>query len=206
MTTIPAQCALIASELEAAKSLADDLLQEFQNSPPGRDKSRAFYVWRQANSKARSFANALDKCLNPPPSPPDLIPVRVQPIMNATQTAFDAAVVINNQGAGPAAGPFKVVLGVEYVDYSQDPPLRPFRVATLNVPADVTIAPGATYVTTDTMKAVPINHRPGTSDTPLFDMYALVDSDNQIKETLENNNNLEHHVCEIVGDTFVCER
>jgi hypothetical protein len=189
MATVPPQCALIAQELADARSLANDLLQEFKDSPPGQKKSQAFNEWRAANSQVKSFANALERCLNPPPPLPDLVPVRVAANVNAAQTAFDAAVVINNQGAGPAPGPFKITLGVTYVDYSQDPPLYITPVATLQVPNNVTIQPGATYTTSDTMKNIPINHRPGTNDTPLFDLYILVDSDFEISESLENNNN-----------------
>jgi hypothetical protein len=39
MATVPPQCALIAQELDDARSLANDLLAEFRDSPPGK-KSR----------------------------------------------------------------------------------------------------------------------------------------------------------------------
>jgi hypothetical protein len=133
-----------------------------------------------------------ENCLNPPALLPDLVPVGVSRSRSAptTQPAFDAAVVINNQGAETAVGPFKVTLGVEYPDYSQDPPLRVYREVALNVPAAVTIDPGATYQTTDAMKNIPINRRPGSTLPPIYDYYILVDADNQIEETNNENNYL----------------
>ena len=131
--------------------------------------------------------NALDRRL---PPLPDLVPIRVQPTVNVTQTAFDASATIINQGGGSATGPFKVTLAVTYVDYSQDPPLYVTPVADLNVPADVTINPGAIYTASDSLKGIPINYRPGSSEEPVFDLYLLVDSEEQIEETDESNNAL----------------
>jgi hypothetical protein len=106
MATVPPQCALIAQELADARSLANDLLQEFKDSPPGQKKSQAFNEWRAANSQVKSFANALERCLNPPPPLPDLVPVRVAANVNAAQTAFDAAVVIQQPRCRPGARTF----------------------------------------------------------------------------------------------------
>lgn len=190
MANVPKQCESIALQLQSAKELADDLFNVWQTAT-GQDKSRAFFLWRSANSKVRQLAVALNKCVNPPPLLPDLVPVNVRPTVHQGGQLFDAAVVINNEGAGRAAGPFKVTLGVEYVSYSQDPPLRVFRELTLNVPAGVTIEPGATYTTSDSMKNIQINRRPGSTMPPLFDFYILVDPDNQIAEKIEGNNYLQ---------------
>jgi len=124
--------------------------------------------------------------------------------VNVTQTAFDAAPMIKNQGVRPVAGPIRVEISAVYLACDQDPPLRVDVVGTRNVPADVTIEPGVTYVMTDTMKNIGINQRPPHCNvpTPLFTFDVIVDPLHQIREITQFNNSL-HLDCFLQGGLCV---
>ena len=120
-------CELIAQELEEARGLARDLFSQWHEAT-GKEKSRLF-LWRAANATVGRLQVEYPNCLNPPVLPPDLVPVGVSRSRSVpiTEPAFDAAVVINNQGAASAVGPFTGTFGLDYADYKQDPPLRVYR-------------------------------------------------------------------------------
>ena len=121
-------CELIAQELEEARGLARDLFSQW-HAATGKKKSRLFFLWRAANTTVARLRVEYENCLNPPALLPDLVPVGVSRSRSVpiTEPAFDAAVVINNQGAASAVGPFTGTFGLDYADYNQDPPLRVYR-------------------------------------------------------------------------------
>jgi len=83
--------------------------------------------------------------------------------------------VIRNIGKGPAAGPFKVVLGVQDGDI--------YREHVALVPPGTTIAGhGTEYVVPDPIVGITSNH---------YKLFMLIDSDNQVRETHEDNNYFE---------------
>ena len=100
-------CELIAQELEEARGLAHDLFSQW-HAATGKKKSRLFFLWRAANTTVARLRVEYENCLNPPALLPDLVPVGVSRSRSVpiTEPAFDAAVVINNQGAASAVGPF----------------------------------------------------------------------------------------------------
>ena len=63
--------------------------------------------------------------------------------------------IVSNIGNAPASGPFTIVLGV--LPYG-----GPYIESTFDVPATVTIPPGAFYIS-DSMKNIPIVRLPGGS-------------------------------------------
>jgi len=196
MPTIPERCAPLAQQLEAARDVAIGLREEFERAT-GREKSHLFFLLRAAVKEVNRLTAELHLCVHPPPPRPDLVPIDVKPFVHTpADRMFDLATVIENQGAGQAKGPFVVTMGVEYLSFTQDPPLRVFREHQINVPAGVTIDPGATFVT-DKMPDIPINRRPGSQLPPKYDIYVLADSNKQVAESAEGNNYLQ-----LLGHTF----
>lgn len=186
---IPSQCQSIADQLQAAKELMAELEADFRDLPNGPEKWRTFQLLKSVRSRVHSLQIALNHCVNPPPPLSDLTPLSVNP--NRQPDGIHPIMVLHNNGAGPATGPFKITFGVEYISsYDQDPPLRRFSEFTINVPAAQTFPPGATTnVNTDV--TLPVIKRPGSSMPALFDFYVLVDSENQVQEANEANNYLQ---------------
>ena len=136
-----------------------------------------------------SLQIALNNCVNPPPPLSDLTPLFVTP--NRQPDGIHPVMVIHNNGAGPASGPFKITFGVEYISsFDQDPPLRRFSEFAIDVPASQTFQPGAS-TNVNTNVAIPVLKRPGSNMPALFDFYILVDAENQVQETNEGNNYLQ---------------
>ena len=79
--------------------------------------------------------------------------------------------VVRNAGDVPAAGPFKIVLGVQSS--------TSFRELTVQVPSSTTIEVGASFITPQAIANIP---------RTAVRFFMLVDSDHEVNETLESNN------------------
>ncbi len=150
---IPARCQPIADQLQNDKDLLADLQTELSGETSARDKLRTLRLIRSVRSNVLTLQKALNNCINPPPQLPDLIPVAVMP--NRRTDGVHPAVVVFNNGLGPATGPFKITFGTEYVSsYHQDPPLYADVVFDINVPASQNFPPGVN-TSVDTNVAFP---------------------------------------------------
>ena len=117
----------------------------------------------------------------------NLRPVDVTVWFHPDNAAFDATLLVNNNGAAPALGSFKITFGYSYLDYSQDPPLTVYHERNMVVPGSTDVQPGGTnpFVFTN----IPFVRKPGNTIAP-YNFYALVDAENQIAESNEADNNL----------------
>jgi hypothetical protein len=194
MAAVPSKCQSIAEQLTAAENLEASLQAEYNQLPPGQDRSRVFFQLRAARTAVGQLRIQLSQCVNPPPPLPDLLPIGFNVTKHPDGTALDVAAVIFNEGEGSASGPFKLALGAYYVStYGQDPPLYVYQEKDLTVPSSVTIQPGDSY-TSDSMNDIPILFRPGSSMPAEFIFYVLVNGDHQLAETNLNNNYLQQLV------------
>jgi len=171
-------CKSIAIQYKTSAANTDRLFEEWQNST-GAEKSHFFYQWRLSVSRTANLAKELHQCIHEPRLP-DLVPVSVQTRANAAKTAFDAAVVIMNNGNGTATGPFEVAMVAEYGT------LNVYN--TLIVPANATLAPGTTYTTGSIVVNIPF------INPPRYKFDVLVDSQDQVEEKDKINNNKEFSV------------
>lgn len=187
MATVPSQCQSQAAALTQAKATLQSITKEY-NQSTGQEKSRLFYLMREATTAVAQAQQNLSLCTNPPPPLPDLIASAFTFRWHADKKAFDFAVQVQNAGSA-VSGPFKITLGAQYIsDNSQQPPLYDYAEISFEVPSTITIEMGATY-TSEYFTNIPFIVAPGTTSAP--DMfYAFVDADEQIQESNEMNNSL----------------
>jgi hypothetical protein len=170
-------CSALAARLQAAEELVADLQEELANTPSGPERARLLALLKSARATAARLRAQLQSCLDPPPPLPDLLAARVILDRPTGATRADAALVVTNAGPGPAQGPFRIAFGVTAGNV--------FREIDFQVPATVTIQPGAEY-TTDFMRGIAVV-RDGNG-VATFVIDALVDLDQVIPETNEGNN------------------
>jgi hypothetical protein len=187
MTPVTSNCQSLAAALTQAKSTLKTVTQEY-NESTGQEKSRLFYLMREATTAVAQAQQKLNLCTNPPPPLPDLIASAFTFRWHSDKKAFDFAVQVQNAGSA-VSGPFKITLGAQYIsDNSQQPPLYDYAEISFEVPSTTTIEMGDTY-TSQYFLNIPFIVAPGTSSAP--DMfYAFVDADEQIQESDKTNNSL----------------
>jgi hypothetical protein len=174
---LTADCDAIAAQLAQAEELANELLAEYQEAPPGPEKWRLLQLWKQARARVSQLRTQLDQCQNPPPPLPDLVAVNVVINKHLDGNAIDAAVLVRNDGQGSVSGPFNIVFAATYGTISAQ--------ITFPVPSTTTIAPGGSY-TSDYMHNIAAVRDANGVATWRFD--AIVDSDQIIAESNEGNN------------------
>jgi hypothetical protein len=187
MPNVPSQCQPIADGLKRLNALLSNLEQQFLDAS-GSARTQLLDEIRLVRQQISSDQVKLEQCINPPVPLPDLTPLDVTIRWNPDRVHFDFAVLIHNNGA-PVSGPFKVTLGVEYYDYSQDPPLDVYAEQDFIFPSYIWLDTNDT-VPSQYWTNVPFLTRPGTSFAS-YTFYALVDADDQIVESNKFNNNLQ---------------
>ena len=118
---------------------------------------------------------------------PNLHPTKVTVWFHPDNKQFDATLWINNDGADPALGAFRIDFGYAYYDYSQDPPLYETHERFVETPGATDIQPGGTnpfYFTN-----IPYVRKSGARSA-LYTFWAIVDEENQIPESDEGDNML----------------
>ena len=92
--------------------------------------------------------------------------------------------IIQNNGDGPAHGPFQVTLGVSYTDRNLTVITRQLNIPVANT---VTIEGHGAQLVTDSIKNLPLLYR---TENPKFvyQLDMIVDSANQVSEVSESNN------------------
>jgi len=163
-----------------------ELNAELHESTSPRERSRILAQIKSLNQSIAAKRTQLDQCLHPPLPKPDLVAKTFQIKPNHTALTLEVAAVIQNNGDGPAHGPFEVTLGVTYTDRNLTVITRQLNI---HVPNTVTIEGHGTQFVTDSIKNLPLLYR---SDNPKFvyDFEMIVDSANQISEVTESNNHL----------------
>jgi hypothetical protein len=176
---LAADCAELEAQLRIAEQRVQLILEQLQRAPRGPERDallRELRIWR---ARVVQLQAQLDRCRNPPPPRPDLVAVSVVTVFNATRSALDAALLVRNDGPGPAVGPFNIVFGASIAGG--------FRQATFQVPSSVTLQPGATYTSEFMRNIAAIRDAQGVA---AFRFDAIVDSDQVVAESNESNNSL----------------
>lgn len=187
MATTPKRCQSLADRLEEKQALLRSLREELI-STTGAQRSHLQFLIRSLIQSIGETRNSLDLCLNPPEPLPNLRPVDVRVWFHGDNKAFDATLLITNDGAVPAQHAFKIIFGYSYFSYTQDPPLFVYHERTLAVPGSLPIQPGDTYPFV--FPDIRFEHKTGDLMAP-YTFYALVDSEGQVHESNEQDNQLQ---------------
>jgi hypothetical protein len=163
-----------------------ELNAELHEATSPRERASILAQIKSLNQSIAVKRTQFDQCLHPPLPKPDLVAKTFQIKPNHTALTLEVAAVIQNNGDGPAHGPFEVTLGVTYTDRNLTVITRQLNI---HVPNTVTIEGHGTQFVMDSIKNLPLLYR---SDNPKFvyDFEMIVDSANQISEVTESNNHL----------------
>ena len=179
-------CQTIKNQLDSLLETRQEFLEDL-HQPHSPAERRALILElgalnREIAGKQRQYNN----CLHPPLPKPDLVAksFRIKP--NHAALTMEVAGVIQNDGDGPAQGPFEVTLGVSYTDRHGAKITRQLNVHVNNA---VRIEGHGTQYVTDPIQNIPLLYR---SENPnfVYEIEMIVDSANQISEVSESNNYL----------------
>ena len=176
-------CQAIKKQLDLLLEMRREVQQDLQTAPPS-ERPVLIAQLRALNREIAVKQQQYNTCVHPPLPKPDLVAKTFQIKPNHQAKTLEVAGVIQNNGDGPAHGPFQVTLGVSYTD-------RNLTVITrqLNIPVSNTVTiegHGAQFVT-DSIKNLPLLYR---TENPKFvyQLDMIVDSANQVSEVSESNN------------------
>ena len=163
-------CERIKQQLDGAIEVRKDIAEELRSPNLSRgERAQLLGELKGIGSVIADLRRRYQQCINPPAPKPDLV-ARGFSVTRQGSTISVQGVVYNN-GDAPAAGPFKIALGVQES-------AGPFRELPVQVPSGTSIEVGATYITPA------IENIPRAAAT----FYMLVDEDQEISEILESNN------------------
>ena len=181
-----ANCQTIKMQLDALLEERRDVTAQLGEARNPRERANLIAELKLLNQAIARRRKEYDTCLHPPLPKPDLLAKTYQIKPNHTALTLEVAAVIQNNGDGPAKGPFGVTLGVTYTERNLTVVTRQLNIA---VPATVVIEGHGTEYVTESIKNIPLLYR---SENPKFvyDFEMIVDSANQISEVSESNNYL----------------
>jgi len=178
-----ANCQVIKQQLDLLNELRRDLQQELKTAPPS-ERPALIRQLMQLNREIAIKQRHYNLCVHPPPPKPDLVAKTFQIRPNHQAKTLEVAGLIQNNGDGPAHGPFQVTLGVTYTDRNLTVITRQLNIP---IPNTVTIEGHGAQFVTDSIKNLPLLYR---TENPKFvyQLDMIVDSANQVSEVSESNN------------------
>jgi len=179
-------CETINAQLNSLNRQRDQVEAQLENFGTASQRRQLLNELKTLNHEIAVKQKDYQNCLHPPAPKPDLVAKTFQVKPNHAAKTLAIAGVVQNDGDGPARGPFAIVLGVTYLDRSGK---TITRARTLQIPATVTIEGHGTQYVTESIQDLPLLYR---SENPKFqyDLEMIVDSENQISEVSESNNYL----------------
>ncbi len=177
-------CQTIKTQLDLLKEERRALQEELNATQPPRLRSALQIELRALNGEITRKQQQYNNCVNPPAPKPDLIAktFRIKP--NHLARTLEVAGVIQNNGDGPARGPFEVTFGVSYIERNLTVITRQLNI---RVAAAVRIEGHGSEFVTESIKNLPLLYR---SENPkfIYQFEMIVDSANQVSEVSESNN------------------
>jgi len=179
-------CQSIKTQLDALIEERQEVTAQLGEATSPRERANLIAELKLLNSSIAAKRKQYDACLHPPLPKPDLVAKTFQVKPNHTALTLEVAGVIQNNGDGPAKGPFEVTLGVSYTDRHLTVITRQLNI---HVPNTVVIEGHGSQFVTESLKNIPLLYR---TENPKFvyDFEMIVDSANQIAEVSESNNYL----------------
>ena len=177
-------CQTIKTQLDGMLEERQELTAEIHETTSPTVRSALLAQMKSLNQAIAAKRTQYDHCLHPPLPKPDLVAKTFQIKPNHTALTLEVAAVIQNDGDGPAHGPFEVTLGVSYTDRNLTVITRQLNI---HVPNTVTIEGHGMQFVTESIKNIPLLYR---TENPKFvyELDMIVDSANQISEVSESNN------------------
>ena len=176
-------CQAIKKQLDLLLEMRREVQQDLQTAPPS-ERPVLIAQLRALNREIAVKQQQYNTCVHPPLPKPDLVAKTFQIKPNHQAKTLEVAGVIQNNGDGPAHGPFQVTLGVSYTDRNLTVITRQLNILVSNT---VTIEGHGAQFVTDSIKNLPLLYR---TENPKFvyQLDMIVDSANQVSEVSESNN------------------
>ena len=176
-------CQAIKKQLDLLLEMRREVQQDLQTAPPS-ERPALIAQLKALNREIAIKQQQYNTCVHPPLPKPDLVAKTFQIKPNHQAKTLEVAGVIQNNGDGPAHGPFQVTLGVSYTDRNLTVITRQLNIS---VPNTVTIEGHGTQFVTDSIKNLPLLYR---TENPkfIYQLDMIVDSANQVSEVSESNN------------------
>jgi len=182
-----ADCQFIKDQLDALIEERESIRGELGGPGLSPQARRALIQeLRLINQAIATKRREYNTCINPPLPRPDLVAKTFVIRTNRAERKISVACVIQNDGDGPATGPFEIVLGVSYVNAEGTGITRQMSFL---VPASMTIEGFGTQYTTEAMENIPLLYRDENANF-VYLLEMIVDAENQLGETSESNNRL----------------
>ncbi|MBN9131904.1 MAG: hypothetical protein J0H48_00845 [Nitrosospira multiformis] len=180
-------CEFIKDQLDALNEERELIRRELQEGELGpRERRALLQELRRINREITVKRREYDLCINPPLPKPDLRAKTFRLNTNHTDRKVSVACVVQNDGEGPATGPFQIVLGVSYMNAEGT---NISRQMVFLVPSSVTIEGFGTEYTTEAMENIPLLYRDENANF-VYWLEMIVDAENQVQETSDSNNRL----------------
>jgi hypothetical protein len=180
MATTPKKCQPLADKLEEQQALLRGFREELI-SATGAQRAQLQSLIRSLQQLIGETRHSLELCIHPPEPRPNLRAVDVRVWFHADNKAFDATLLITNDGGAPAQHAFKIVFG--YLD-----PSGAYHERNLSVLGALPLQPGDTYPFV--FPDIAFEKKQGNVMAP-YTFYALVDADDQIQESNEIDNSFQ---------------
>jgi hypothetical protein len=179
-----ANCQFIKGQYDSLVRRRDHVEEELQNSEDPSERSNLIFELKSLNHEIAIKQAQYNACLHPPPPKPDLVAKTFQVKPNHAARTMDISCVIQNDGDGPARGPFEITFGVSYTDQTMKKITRQLNI---HIPNEVRIEGHGTQYTSEPIRNLPLVYR---DEDPAFfyDLEMIVDSLNQVSELTESNN------------------
>jgi len=178
-----ANCQAIKKQLDFLKEMRREVQQELKTAPPS-ERPALIAQLKALNHEIAIKQQQYNACVHPPLPKPDLVARTFQIKPNHQALTLEVAGVIQNNGDGPAHGPFQVTLGVTYTDRHLTVITRQLNIS---IPNTVTVERHGAQLVTESIKNLPLLYR---TENPKFvyQLDMIVDSANQVSEVSESNN------------------
>ncbi|MFL6546622.1 MAG: hypothetical protein ACJ8LM_15780, partial [Candidatus Udaeobacter sp.] len=164
----------------------ENVQEELRSVRDPRQRTALIAELRALNQQIAAKLAQYKACINPPLPKPDLVAKTFQISRNNTARTMDVACVIQNNGDGPARGPFVVTLGVSF---KNDRGVQITRQLNIPIPSGTTVEGHGTQYITDAMHNIPLFYRNEHPDIT-YQLEMIVDANNQVSEVSESNNYL----------------
>ena len=177
-------CLAIKTQLDGLIEQRQSVQQELESANSPSERSALIFELKALNREIAAKQQQYNHCIHPPLPKPDLVAKTFQIKPNNVAKTLEVAGVIQNDGDGPAHGPFEVTLGVSYTDRNLTVITRQLNI---HIDGSVHIEGHGTRYVTDSIKNLPLLYR---SENPkfIYELDMIVDSANQVAEVSESNN------------------